>query len=129
VFMRFPELRGGVIESAAGWVPEFLRALDHAHRAFGRTDPYLQKMDVPPSEYVRRAVKFTPFPNEDAGRMIRDAGPELFMFSSDYPHPEGTTDPLGRFESSLQGFDESVKDQFYRRNFEAMMSGRVTLSA
>jgi predicted TIM-barrel fold metal-dependent hydrolase len=129
VFMRFPELRGGVIESAGGWVPEFLRSLDHAHRAFGRTDPYLQRMEMAPSQYLRRAVKFTPFPNEDAGRMIRDAGPELFMFSSDYPHPEGTTDPLGRFESSLQGLDESTKDRFYRGNFEEMMCGRVTATA
>lgn len=129
VFMRFPELRGGVIESAAGWVPEFLRSLDHAHRAFGRTDPYLQKMDMKPSEYLRRAIKFTPFPNEDAGRMIREAGADLFMFSSDYPHPEGTTDPLGRFEKSLRELDESTRDRFYRLNFEEMMSGRVNAAA
>jgi uncharacterized protein len=129
VFMRFPQLRGGVIESAAGWVPEFLRALDHGYRAFGRTDPYLQKMDLLPSEYLRRAVKFTPFPNEDAGRMIRDAGPELFMFSSDFPHPEGTNDPLGRFEATMKELDDTVKDRFYRTNYEEMMSGRVGANA
>ena len=48
-------------------------------------------------------VRFTPFPGEDVGRMIRDAGPELFLFSSDYPHPEGTDDPIGRFERTLRG--------------------------
>lgn len=125
VFARFPALRGGVIESAAGWVPEFLRALDHAHHAFKRTDPYLQAFDRLPSEYLRRAVKFTPFPNEDVGRMIRDAGPELFMFSSDYPHPEGTDDPLGRFERSLDGIDDAAKDLFYRRNFEQLMGSQL----
>ncbi len=26
--------------------------------------------------------------------MIEQAGAELFMFSSDYPHPEGTKDPI-----------------------------------
>jgi uncharacterized protein len=121
VFMRYPTLRGGVIESAAGWVPEFLRSLDHGHRAFSRTDPYLQKLDLLPSEYLRRAMKFTPFPNEDVGRMIRDGGPELFMFSSDYPHPEGTNDPIGRFERTMEGVDEATKDRFYRGNFEQMM--------
>jgi predicted TIM-barrel fold metal-dependent hydrolase len=125
VFMRFPKLRGGVIESAAGWVPEFLRALDHGHRSFSRTDPYLQALDMLPSEYLRRAVKFTPFPAEDVGRMIRDAGPELFMFSSDYPHPEGTNDPLGRFERTMQGLDEAARDKFYRGNFEEMMGPRA----
>lgn len=121
VFLRFPNLRGGVIESAAGWVPEFLRSLDHAHRAFGRTDPYLKAMDRAPSEYLRRAMKFTPFPNEDVGRMIREAGAELFMFSSDYPHPEGTNDPLARFERSLTGVSEADKDLFYRANMEELM--------
>lgn len=125
VFMRFPQLRGGVIESAAGWVPEFLRTLDIGFGSFSRTDPYLQALDHKPSEYIRRAIKFTPFPNEDVGRMIRDAGPDLFMFSSDYPHPEGTKDPLGRFEQSLRGFEEEALDKFYRRNYEELMGPRV----
>lgn len=122
VFERFPELRGGVIESGAGWAPEFLRELDLGYRSFGRTDPYLKAMAMKPSEYLRRAVKFTPFPGEDVGRMIRDGGAELFMFSSDYPHPEGTNDPKGRFERTMQDFSEDVRDCFYRRNFEEMMS-------
>jgi uncharacterized protein len=121
VFERFPELRGGVIESGAGWAPEFLRELDLGYKSFGRTDPYLKQMPLKPSEYIRRAVKFTPFPGEDVGRMIRDGGPDLFMFSSDYPHPEGTNDPLGRFERTLGEFDEVSLDRFYRRNFEEMM--------
>jgi predicted TIM-barrel fold metal-dependent hydrolase len=129
VFQRFPKLRGGVIESGAGWAPEFLRMLDHGYLSFKKTDPYLQQMDMKPSEYIRRAVKFTPFPAEDVGRMIRDAGPELFMFSSDYPHPEGTRDPLGKFEASLEGMDETVKDKFYRANYEIMMFGRDTHAA
>jgi predicted TIM-barrel fold metal-dependent hydrolase len=122
VFERFPELRGGVIESGAGWVPDFLRQLDLAYKSFSRTDPYLKELSMLPSEYLRRAIKFTPFPGEDVGLMIRDAGPDLFMFSSDYPHPEGTKDPLGRFERTLTEIDEATKDKFYRANFEAMMS-------
>jgi predicted TIM-barrel fold metal-dependent hydrolase len=122
VFERFPALRGGVIESGAGWAPEFLRELDLGYRSFGRTDPYLKAMEMKPSEYIRRAVKFTPFPGEDVGRMIRDGGADLFMFSSDYPHPEGTNDPKGRFERTMGEFEDDVRDRFYRRNFEEMMS-------
>lgn len=122
VFEKFPTLRGGVIESGAGWVPDFLRRLDYAYKSFSRTDTYLKELNMLPSEYVRRAVKFTPFPNEDAGAMIRDAGPELFMFSSDYPHPEGTKDPVGNFEKTLASLDEAVKDQFYRTNYDVMMN-------
>jgi hypothetical protein len=71
-------------------------------------------------------MKFTPFPGEDVGRMIKDGGSDLFMFSSDYPHPEGTTDPLGRFERTMMEIDEPAKDQFYRTNYEQMMGGART---
>jgi predicted TIM-barrel fold metal-dependent hydrolase len=121
VFERFPRLRGGIIESGAGWAAEFLRELDLGLKSFGRTDPYLKAMQLKPSEQLRRAVKFTPFPGEDAGRMIRDGGADLYMFSSDYPHPEGTNDPKGRFERTMADIDEDAKDRFYRRNFEEMM--------
>ncbi|MCR9276938.1 MAG: amidohydrolase [Pseudomonadaceae bacterium] len=122
VFERFPELRGGVIESGAGWAPEFLRELDLGYRSFSKTDRYLKDMQLKPSEYIRRAVKFTPFPGEDVGRMMRDGGTDLFMFSSDYPHPEGTNDPKGRFERTMDGLDDAELDRFYRTNFEEMMS-------
>lgn len=122
IFHRFPKLRGGVIESGAGWVPDFLRRIDYAYKSFSRTDKYLQEMGTLPSEYIRRAVKFTPFPGEDVGAMIRDAGPELFLFSSDYPHPEGTKDPVGKFEKTLEDIDEATKDMFYRTNYDVMMN-------
>jgi hypothetical protein len=83
VFERFPALRGGVIELGAGWVPEFLRHLDLAQRTFRKSDPQVAGPSLKPSDYIRRQVRFTPFPGEDVGRMIRDAGPELFLFSSD----------------------------------------------
>jgi predicted TIM-barrel fold metal-dependent hydrolase len=121
VFERFPNLRGGVIELGAAWVPNFLRQLDLAQRAFRKSDPAIDGLSLKPSDYIRRAVKFTPFPGEDVGRMIKDAGPELFLFSSDYPHPEGTTDPIGRFERTFEGIDEAAKDRFYSTNFQEMM--------
>jgi predicted TIM-barrel fold metal-dependent hydrolase len=122
VFARFPGLRGGVIELGAGWVPEYLRTLDLSQKIFKKTDPSVQALTMKASEYIRRAVKFTPFPGEDVGRLIRDAGAELFMFSSDYPHPEGTDDPIGRFERTFNGISEEDKTKFYCENFQAMMA-------
>ena len=51
--------------------------------------------------------------------LIRRA--ELFLFSSDYPHPEGTDDPIGRFERTFNGITEEQKEKFYSSNFQAMM--------
>jgi predicted TIM-barrel fold metal-dependent hydrolase len=121
VFERFPALRGGVIELGAGWVPQFLRSLDMSQKIFKRTDPQVAALSLRASEYIRRQVRFTPFPGEDVGRLIRDAGPELFLFSSDYPHPEGTDDPIGRFERTFEGLSDDVKQQFYSRNFQHML--------
>ena len=122
VFERFPRLRGGVIELGAGWVPEYLRTLDLSQKIFKRTDPSVEALPLRASDYIRRAVKFTPFPGEDVGRLIRDAGAELFMFSSDYPHPEGTDDPIGRFERTFNGITEEAKNKFYCENFQELMA-------
>jgi uncharacterized protein len=123
VFERFPKLRGGVIELGAGWVPEYLRTLDISQKIFKRTDESVAALPMKASDYIRRAVKFTPFPGEDVGRMIKDAGADLFLFSSDYPHPEGTDDPIGRFERTFKEISEEEKNKFYYRNFEEMMAG------
>ena len=122
VFARFPRLRGGVIELGAGWVPEYLRTLDLSQRIFKKTDASVEALAMKASEYIRRAVKFTPFPGEDVGRLIRDAGADLFMFSSDYPHPEGTDDPIGRFERTFKDISEDAKTRFYSGNFQKMMA-------
>jgi predicted TIM-barrel fold metal-dependent hydrolase len=122
VFERFPRLRGGVIELGAGWVPQYLRTLDLSQKIFKRTDPSVEALPMKASEYIRRAVKFTPFPGENVGRLIRDAGADLFMFSSDYPHPEGTDDPIGRFERTFEGISEQDKTKFYNENFRELMA-------
>jgi predicted TIM-barrel fold metal-dependent hydrolase len=121
VFERFPGLRAGCIEQGGMWVVPLLRRLDLAQYTFAKTEPLLSELSLKPSEYIRRQVKFTPFPTEPVGWMIEQAGPELFCFSSDYPHPEGGRDPLRRFEASLDGIDEAAKERFYSGNFAEMM--------
>jgi predicted TIM-barrel fold metal-dependent hydrolase len=103
-------------------VPDFLRRLDQAWKGWRKTDPVVGGLSMPPSEFIRRAVRFTPFATENAGTIIREGGPELFLFSSDYPHPEGTKNPIERFETSFEGLDEDTKDRFYRRNFEDLFA-------
>jgi predicted TIM-barrel fold metal-dependent hydrolase len=122
VFDRHPALRGGVIELGAGWVPDMLRRLDQAWKGWRKTDPVVASLSVPPSEFIRRAVRFTPYATENAGTIIREGGEELFLFSSDYPHPEGTKNPIERFESTFEGLSDVAKDRFYRRNFEDLFA-------
>ncbi len=120
LFERFPRLRGGCIEQGAMWVVPWLRRLDIVQATFQRTEPAL-KLPMRASAYVHRSLWFTPFPTEPVGWMIEQAGDDLFLFSSDYPHPEGGKDPLRRFNDSLAGVDPAALDRFYAANFADMM--------
>lgn len=116
VFARHPKLRGAAVELGAGWVPEMLRRLDWTTRIYGRVDESV-RFDRKPSEQLTEQMAFTPFPIEDVGAMISSSNPDLYLFSSDYPHVEGGRDPIGKFEASLKGMSEDVKDRFYTENF------------
>src|SRR5690606_8961620 len=89
VLERFPDLRIGVIEQGAIWVPSWCRQMESAFDAFSRHEERLRALSLRPSEYVRRQIRFTPYPTEDVGWVIAQAGPEVCLFSSDYPHVEG----------------------------------------
>jgi len=121
VFSRFPRLHGGVIELGACWVPTLLTKLDQATRNFRHTEPQLNSMELKPSEYVHRQVWATPFPGEPVGDIIEQAGDDMLLFSSDYPHPEGTRDPLGRFVATMPDVGPEAQDRFYSGNFADMM--------
>ena len=123
IFDRFPTLRGGCIEQGAGWVVSWMHHLDYGMRAFKRTEEPLRRLEHKPSDYVRKHLKFTPFPGEDVGWMIEAAGEELFMFSTDYPHPEGGKDPLAKFEETLGGVSEDARDRFYYANMAELLQG------
>ncbi|HZU75087.1 MAG TPA: amidohydrolase family protein [Acidimicrobiales bacterium] len=125
VLDRFPELRIGVIEQGAAWVPGWMRSLDSAADAFHRNEERLQKLSLKPSEFVQRQIRVTPYPHEPAGWIIKNTGPTVCMFSSDYPHHEGGRNPLKRFESSMQECTEEEKDAFYSDNFIDMMGAAM----
>ena len=121
VMDRFPRLKFGAIELGASWVPGWVRFMDSAHAAFYKNEERLHRLSAPPSEIVRRQVRVTPYPHEDAGWIIRNAGEEVALFSSDYPHVEGGRNPLKRFGDSLAGLPAAAADRFYAGNFIDLM--------
>jgi len=121
VLERFPDLRIGVIEQGAIWVPSWLRQMESAFEAFARHEERLQALSLRPTEYVRRQVRFTPYPTEDVGWIIEQAGPEVCLFSSDYPHVEGGRRPIERFEASLGDASAEIRRRFYCDNFLDLM--------
>ncbi len=129
VLDRFPELRIGVIEQGAVWVPSWMRQMESAFDAFARHEERLQALSLRPSEYVRRQVRFTPYPTEDVGWIIDQAGTEVCLFSSDYPHVEGGRRPIERFERSLDGVSDAARQAFYHDNFVDLMGSALRVAA
>jgi predicted TIM-barrel fold metal-dependent hydrolase len=121
VLDRFPTLRLGVIEQGASWIPSWMRFMDSAFEAFRKNEERLQKLALRPSEYVRRQVRATPYPAEDVGWTVANAGDEVCLFSSDYPHVEGGRNPIKRFEESMGSLSEPQKQRFYVDNFVDLM--------
>ena len=121
IFDHFPRLRVGVIEQGAVWLPSFLRQLDAAFEAFAKGEERLRKLELRPSAYVKRQIRVTPYPSEPVGWIIDQVGPEVCMFSSDWPHVEGGRNPIKRFEASTEGIDEPARQRFYCDNFVDLM--------
>ena len=128
VLDRFPDLRFGVIEQGAIWVPSWMRQMEAAFDAFVRHEDRLAALAMRPSDYVRRQVRCTPYPTEDVGWIIDQAGPEVCLFSSDYPHVEGGRRPLERFEASLGDASDNIRQGFYETNFLDLMGTALALS-
>jgi predicted TIM-barrel fold metal-dependent hydrolase len=124
MFDRFPGLRGASVEEGAMWVVPWLRRLDRAMQ-FAKSEAPLRELAKQPSEFVHDHLRFTPFAGEPVGWLIDECGADLFLFSSDYPHPEGTKDPIARFGATMPDADDDTWDRFYARNFADLYRGVV----
>jgi predicted TIM-barrel fold metal-dependent hydrolase len=121
VLDRFPRLKFGAIELGADWVPGWMRSMDSAAHAFIKNEDRLKRLSARPSEIVRRQVRVTPYPHEDVGWIIANAGEEVCLFSSDFPHVEGGRNPLKRFNDSLVHTPARAIERFYCDNFIDLM--------
>ena len=117
VFERHPALRGASVELGAGWVPELVRRLDWVVKHWSRNDANLQAWKRTPSEQITEQLAFTPFVFETVGELIDQSNPDLYLFSTDYPHIEGGRNPIARFEAALGDRSDAVREKFYAENF------------
>lgn len=114
---RFPDLRMGVVELTAGWVPSFLLHLD------GARDFYVARHGAPfcdlslrPSEYLRRQVRVAVLAEEGPSRLVRQTGEDTFMFGSDWPHAEGIARPVLDYEAGLTDLSPSAREKLMGGN-------------
>ena len=117
VFERHDGLRCLSLEHAASWVPGWLHKLDFTERSTRSFAPRSRRA----SDVARERVRFAPFAGEPIGWLIEQLGPEMLCFASDYPHPEGSSDPISKFEATMGEVDPAEAEAFYAGNMEKFL--------
>jgi hypothetical protein len=116
---KHPDLRLGVVELSAIWVPLYLMMLDGALRFTSKLNgKSIANLSLEPSEYFRRAVRVAAFSYEQPTRLMGQSG-DLFMACSDYPHSEGTNTILQDYEQ--QRCDPTDQPGLYGGNAEVLL--------
>jgi predicted TIM-barrel fold metal-dependent hydrolase len=121
---RFPDLRIGVVELSAIWVPMYLMMLDGGFdfttKLNGRPLADLQHR---PSHYFRRQVRVSSFSYELPGRLIGQTG-DLYMCCSDFPHSEGTDSPLADYTGSAKPIRPEDAPGLFHDNVAFLLGAR-----
>ncbi|MBM3673702.1 MAG: hypothetical protein FJW88_01935 [Actinobacteria bacterium] len=96
VLERHPDLRLGVVELSAIWVPMYLLMLDGGVEFTSKLNGFPpSELPMRPSEYFRRQVRVSSFSYELPEHLRSQlGGADLLMACSDYPHSEGTATPV-----------------------------------
>ena len=117
VFERHPELRVISMEHGCLWLPGWLKMMDFTANVFKRLRPFAEA----PSMTAKRHIKVAPFAGEPIGWVIEQVGPDMLVYASDYPHPEGSGDPIAKFEETMTNCDQATMDAFYFNNMAQIM--------
>jgi hypothetical protein len=78
------------------------------------------RLPLTPAEYVRRNVRVTPLPvAHELPLTALQFLPEVPVFSSDYPHFEGSGDPMGHYSTVLASLPGEARASFFGENLAA----------
>jgi predicted TIM-barrel fold metal-dependent hydrolase len=116
VFERFPTLTLLLAEVGTGWLPFLFREIDD--RISPVAELFVGKWRLPlrPSEYLARNVRATPLSggnDQPITGIMAELPDDMIVFSSDFPHFEGFTDPVGYYTETLKELCPSRRDRFY----------------
>ena len=112
----YEDLKIGLIESGAGWVPFWLEGLEHQLDEFRTFEN--RKLKRRPKEYFAKNfwVSFW-FETVAPTKLLDDIGVDRLMFETDYPHPTslypGVQDKL---VSVLGGYDHATRKRVLQDN-------------
>ncbi len=118
VLERHPDLTVVFAEHGIDWIMPATMRMD-ALASPGLSPLLLGEYRLPllPSEYVRRNIRVTPLPvAHELPNITLEWMPEVPIFSSDYPHFEGSGDPAGHYEKELASVSDEARLAFMGAN-------------
>jgi hypothetical protein len=126
VFERHPRLRYGACEVLGQWLGPLAQNLDlwfaHSHKFTMNNTKDRLPLSMKPSEYIRRNVRASLFDIEPVDEYIRQYDmPEVYCYSSDYPHMEGGKDPMGEISRKLAPYGPVITKKVFVDNGEWLM--------
>jgi predicted TIM-barrel fold metal-dependent hydrolase len=126
VFEAFPKLRFGSCEVLGQWLGPLAQNLDfwnEHQRKFSLDNREGQlPIKMKPSEYIRRNVRIALFDIEPVDVYIEKFGmPEVYCYSSDYPHPEGGKKPMLDVSERLKRFSPDLMRKVFVENGEWLL--------
>jgi predicted TIM-barrel fold metal-dependent hydrolase len=115
LFERHPTLTVLLAEVGIGWLPFLFREIDD--RIAPVAELFLGKWSQPlkPSEYLARNVRATPLNggnDRPLTRIMSDLPDDMIVFSSDFPHFEGFTEPTQHYRAELAGLAPALRAKF-----------------
>ncbi|UDY35036.1 amidohydrolase family protein [Dermatobacter hominis] len=112
---RFPRLKIVPVENGSGWVRPLIEDMRGAYEF----NPHVFEED--PVEVLRRNVFVHPFHEDDTRGLIDVIGVDNVLFGSDFPHPEGMSDPIS-FVDELDGCSPDVVAKVMGGNLGRLMN-------
>jgi hypothetical protein len=126
VLERHRDLRLGIVELSAVWVPLYLAMLDGGSQFVRRLGGRAASLPLRPSDYFRRQVRVSSFAYELPGSLAAQlGGADLLMACSDYPHSEGTAHPLEDYASAGRFALRPAEAPGFFRDNAAFLLGRA----
>jgi predicted TIM-barrel fold metal-dependent hydrolase len=113
-FTRFPNLRVASVENGSSWIRPLFDDFENLYAKMPQAFP------EHPLEVFRRNVWVSPFWEGSVADVVETVGWDRVLFGSDYPHPEGLTEPKGYYKYA-ENMDEKRTRDFMGDNARRLM--------
>jgi predicted TIM-barrel fold metal-dependent hydrolase len=116
VFERHPRLTLLLAEVGTGWLPYLFREIDDRISPVAELFVGTWKLPLRPSEYLARNVRATPLDggnDRPIAKIVQELPDDMIVFSSDFPHFEGVTDPVAHYAEALKDLPQARIERFF----------------